>query len=252
MHDQIVRKIYNRDLTADDSFNNIVNHCVEPCLLPQQSQLLPLFPVMEWNNTFSQFLVKRVRRNPRDLRAHVQRVLLYISKSDTDAVYAALIDLFLILGKNGSHIRKNLLNKAMLLLHEEQYKFLSARMESGLDSNEPLPPNTFSSLSKGHSGTTFIVKRKSTESDQSGRDPLQQAAVLIRQNDSLSAIIILEQALHHDPGNEFICRELLFLYRRQHAREPFFRTYTGLLGRCLAVPELWHETERYFLDSTCE
>lgn len=244
MHQQIVRKIANKSAKAGDSVRQNMNHIVEPSLLPHPKALLPSFADIGWSNTFTQYLVKRVRRNPRDLRAHVQRTLLYLSKRDSEAVYAALIDLFLILGNRGTDIRKNLLNQAEPLLKKEQYQFLVDRMKSGLDSNEPLPSNTLSSLSRGHSGTTRIVSRKISDPNHSA--PLEQAMECFHQNDWLTAMIILEDALHHDPGDAAVCRELLSLYKKQQAREAFHRTYTSLFGRCLALPELWRDTEKFF------
>ncbi|MES9927117.1 MAG: hypothetical protein ABW158_03295 [Candidatus Thiodiazotropha sp. 6PDIVS] len=250
MHGTIVKKITSKGVTADDSYGQTMDQLIEPCLLPKSSQLLPSFPVKEWSDAFSQYLEKRVRRNPRDLHAHVQRTLLYLSKYESEAMYAALVDLFLILGKRGSHIRKNLVGQAKPFLLKEQHQFLIKHMESGLDSNQPLPSNTFSSLSRGHSGTMYIVSRKSTGSSQSFDSPVEQAKERCCQNDWLTAMVILEDAIRHDPGDTVVCRELLSLYIQQHAREAFFATYAGLLGRSIALPELWRDTENYFYDST--
>jgi hypothetical protein len=250
MYEQIVIFRPNKTTRIECSTSTTVKHTVEPCLLPEQRELLPFFPVVDWSNIFSRHLAKRVRRNPRDLRAHVQRILLYISESDTDSIYAALIDFFLILGERGLHIRKNLLNKALPFLDHDKTQFLMTHINCGLDTTVPLPPNTFSSLSSGHSGTTIIVKYNNTDSDLTGTSPLEQAIALIHHKDWLSAMIVLEEALHHDPGDEAVTRELLSLYKRQHAQYAFSRTYTGLYSRCLALPELWLDTESYFLDST--
>jgi hypothetical protein len=250
MYEQIVIFRPNKATLVESSTSTTVKHIVEPCLLPQQSQLLPFFPVVGWSSILSRHLSKRVRRNPRDLRAHVQRILLYISENDADSIYAALIDFFLILGNRGLNIRKNLLNKALPILDQEKIKFLLTHIDSGLDTSVPLPPNTFSSLSRGHSGTTYIVKCKNSKPDQTGTCPLEQATALIHQKDWLTAMVILEQALHHDPGDQDVTRELLSLYKRKHAQQAFYRTYAGLFGRCLALPQLWIDTESYFINST--
>jgi hypothetical protein len=63
-------------------------------------------------------------------------------------------------------------------------------------------------------------------------------------------MIILENALHHDPGDAEVCRKLLELYKQQNTREAFYRTYSTHIGRHLALPEVWSETEKFFLDST--
>jgi hypothetical protein len=250
MYEEIVIFRPNKTTTVECSTSTTVKHTVEPCLLPEQRELLPFFPVVDWSNIFSRHLAKKVRRNPRDLRAHVQRILVYISENDSDSIYAALVDLFLILGDRGLHIRKNLLNKALPFLDRDKSHFLMSHIECGLDTSATLPPNTYSSLSSGHTGTTFIVKCNNTNPVLAGTSPLEQARALIDHKDWLSAMILLEQALHHDPGDEAVTRELLSLYKRQHAEHAFYRTYSGLFGRCIALPELWLDIESYFLDST--
>ncbi|MEJ2610548.1 MAG: hypothetical protein P8179_10780 [Candidatus Thiodiazotropha sp.] len=249
MHEQIVKKITGKDEVDDNSLQQTLDHPIEASLLPQSSQLLPTFSVTEWSNSFSQYLAKRVRRNPRDLRAHVQRTLLHLSKQDSEAIYAALIDLFLILGNRGLHLRKNLLTQATPFLKKEQVEFLMRCMERGLDTDTPLPSNTFSSLSKGLSGTTHIVSLKTTAHSHPDTAPIEQAMERLHQNDWLTAMVILENALDHDPGDDAVCCELLFLYKQQHAQEAFYRTYTRLIGRSVALPDLWCDTERFFRDS---
>ncbi|MEL0587169.1 MAG: hypothetical protein AAES65_20165 [Candidatus Thiodiazotropha sp. (ex. Lucinoma kazani)] len=63
-------------------------------------------------------------------------------------------------------------------------------MKTGLDTKERLPPNTFSSLSRGLSGTTNIVSRKGSDPNSSPINPLDQAMERYRQNDWLTAIAI--------------------------------------------------------------
>ena len=46
------------------------------------------------------FLTHRVNRNPPNLLAQVQRVGLQLEQADEDALYGALLDLFLVLGQN--------------------------------------------------------------------------------------------------------------------------------------------------------
>jgi hypothetical protein len=246
MHEQIVRKITRKEVALDDSRKQFMNHPLELSLLPQQSQLLPTFPTMQWYNQYSKYLVKKVRRNPRDLRSHVQRTIFFLAKGDAEALYGALIDLFVILGNRGIEIRRNLLTRSKQLLEPQQYEFLTTHLEDGLDTNKPLPINMFSSLTKGQSGTSTIVRQKN--SDASALNPVEQAKQL-RLKDWLTAMVILENALQHDPGDANVCRELLSLYKQQNTREAFYKTYTGLIGRCLALPQLWADTEQFFLDS---
>jgi hypothetical protein len=250
MYKQIVRKVTNQESTLQDSQNRSVNLHIEPSLLPQQRQILPCFSTLHSYNSFSKYLINKVRRNPRDLRAHVQRTFLLLAKGDIEALYGALIDLFIILGDRGIELRKNLVTRSKPILKNHQYEFLMAHMESGLDTNEPLPINTFSSLSKGQAGTSNIVRPKHSNFNASSTSPVELAKQQILQKDWFTAMVILENALQQDPGDVAVCRQLLDLYKQQNTRETFYRTYSTHIGRRLALPEAWRETEQFFLDST--
>ncbi|MEJ2620377.1 MAG: hypothetical protein P8163_08980 [Candidatus Thiodiazotropha sp.] len=250
MYEQIVRKDANQERAPEDSRHSSAQLHIEASLLPQQRQILPYFSTLRSYNSFSKYLTKKVRRNPRDLRSHVQRTFLLLAKGDIEALYGALIDLFIILGDRGIELRKNLVARSKPILTHQQYEFLMAHMESGLDTNEPLPLNTFSSLSKGQAGTSNIVRRKHSNNAPTTTAPVELAKQQLLQKDWFTAMMILENALQQDPGDADVCSQLLELYKQQNTREAFVKTYSTHIGRSLALPELWSETEQFFLNST--
>ena len=67
---------------------------VEPSLLPPSPRLLRRFAVPGLARGYLRHLEERIERNPRDLHAHVERVLLRIGCRDGADVHAALVDLF--------------------------------------------------------------------------------------------------------------------------------------------------------------
>ena len=101
-----------------------------------------------------------------------------------------------------------------------------------------MPDLPQSRLSKRVLGTTRIVVR--SEDHHGNIDgPVQLAHESMQDGRYEVAQALLEGALESDPGNTEVCEELLDLYRRRNLRSSFFKTYTALLGRRLAVPERW-------------
>jgi hypothetical protein len=170
---------------------------------------------------------------------------MYRTLGDRDAGFGALIDLFLILGPRGLQLRENLLLLWEGKLPKAQYRFLRARLISGLQASEPLPDGVSSLLAKGITGITTIVE-VSEDAPSTFEDPVRRAQEHLAKGDRASAQAILEAAFRDDPGREDVCRELIGLYRRENLRESFFRTYVEGLSRRLAVPQLWEDTERFF------
>lgn len=218
---------------------------LEPSLFPAPQRLVPRYAQSEWQSGYQSHLEHRIQRNPRDLYAHVRRVLMYRAMDHTDRGFAALIDLFLILGPRGRKLREKMLDQFEDRLSHQQYRFLCSHLVSGLRASESLPAGTESLLAKGVSGTTQIVVR-SDEQDGEPRVPVVGARRRIADGDIAGAQALLEAAVREDPGSEEICRELLDLYRKKDLRDDFFATYAECLSRDLAVPELWEETERFF------
>ncbi|MCG8038593.1 MAG: hypothetical protein JAZ19_16325 [Candidatus Thiodiazotropha taylori] len=250
MRDHIVKKLGSNEAITLHNRNQSLKHHFEPSLLADQNRLLPSFPTLHCYTSFSRYLVKRIRRDPRDLRAHVQRTIFFLAKGDAEALYGALIDLFLVLGNLGIEIRRNLLERSESLLTQEQHEFLSAHLEIGLQHNNSSANTAFSSLSKGQSGSSIIVRHKSSVGLSSANNPIVESSEYLQQNDWLTAMMILEDALRYDPGDSAVSRVLISLYRQQGAQEAFFRTYSELIGRRLALPDLWIETEKFFLETT--
>lgn len=218
---------------------------IEPSLLPASRRLLRDFPLASLQGKYVHFLEQRVQRNPRDLQAHVERVLQYHDLDDNEGAYAAIVDLFLILGASGQPLRRRLLTLIADQLSGDRYEYLAMHLETGLHSNEAPGGIRRSKLSKQVTGTTRIVVRRQPGVDDPG-DPLSLARESIEHGRHALAQSLLEGALNDDPGQPDVCRELLALYKRHGLRADFFRTYTSALGRRLACPELWEQTAAYF------
>ncbi|HIP53307.1 MAG TPA: hypothetical protein EYH03_04765 [Chromatiales bacterium] len=217
---------------------------VEASLLPETRRLAPRFKIAEWNDAYLRYMQRRLRRNPRDLKSHVRRILMLHDQGRNEACFGALVDLFLVLGSGGRALRNKLLAQLQEDLSSAQRVFLQEHLEGGLTSLDPLPEETVASLTGGLSGTTDIVVGETSV----GNDPLETAREYMNRQppDDEAAQAILEGVLKQDPGREDACRELLALYRRNRLAAPFRRTYAALMGRHLASPQQWRETEEFF------
>ncbi len=214
---------------------------VEPSLLPPSPRLLRRFAVPGLARGYLRHLEERIERNPRDLHAHVERVLLRIGCRDGADVHAALVDLFVALGTGGRALRVRLIGMAAAQLTAGQRAFLEAHLDAGLDAGSAGADVRGSRLSWPVAGTMQIVRRRGTAvSDAVG--PLELAREQIASGDEAAAQSLLEEALERDPGRQDVCLELLELYRRRADRAGFERTRTALLGRRLACPEEWERT----------
>lgn len=246
--DEFIVKISPEENSANSAeIKSASGYVIEPGLLPESRSILPSFQVSGWQADYPRFLEKRVQRNPRNLLSHVQRTLLHQSMGNAEATYGALIDLYLVLGSRGHALRKNLLEQASDLLSEDQLNFLSEHVDSGLSREHIKSSIPDACLSKSTSGDLTIVNRAGiNEADNT--DPLALAHQYLKLKDPSAAQLILEGALENDPGREDICKELLTLYRDHSWKDAFFKTYNELLGRKLAVPDEWRQTEQFFLE----
>jgi hypothetical protein len=218
---------------------------VEPSLLPPSRRLRRRFAVPGLDCGYLRHLEERIQRNPRDLHAHVERVLLRESRSDGVELFAALIDLFIALGPGGRALRSRLLNRAAPRLTSDQHTFLDAHLDTPLQADAPGAAVPGACLSRPVEGTTLIVRRRDAKSAER-MDAAALAREALAAGDAAAAQALLEEALEIDPGLPEASLELLALYQRGNQRADFERTRAALLGRRLARPDLWERTAVYF------
>ncbi|MEQ1601094.1 MAG: tetratricopeptide repeat protein [Methylophilaceae bacterium] len=157
-------------------------------------------------------LAHRIARSPNDLRGHVQRIMLHQHLNQGDALFAALLDLFIALGHWGLALRKRLLQTSANLLNNTQYEFLNSRLDSGISNNEIHPPALRSRLSQGSTGSFNFIIRSNNRHQSDLRPALEQALDFLNYGQLDQAQETLEQALIENPTDPAIARELADLY----------------------------------------
>jgi hypothetical protein len=151
-------------------------------------------------------------RHPRDLRLHVQRILLHAETGDP-AILGALYDLFLVLEKRGAPLRRRMLSLARPLLSHIDYQNLQQQLAHGESCSTSLhSPGMGSVLSDGIIGTTRLITRLSQPA-ASREDPLVCARQQLERGQTELAQETLEIALQVNPGRLALHLALLEIYR---------------------------------------
>ncbi len=215
---------------------------VETAFLPEEKALLPMVDDERLERAMVEHMERRIGRNPRALRIHVQRILLLHRERDATGCFDALVDLFIILGPRGRELRANLVQQCSDLLDKRELEFLRRHLDDGIDAATALPETASSLLTLGVSGSANLLEGKPASPD----NLLKQALTAIKHGDEKTAQRYLERALEIDPGHELVSMELLALYRRNGLRTDFLNTWTRLSSRKLALPEMWEALDRRF------
>ncbi len=236
----VVRRVVRQSdsASAGDPVGGVGVQDVEASLLPRSRRLARRFALRGMDQRYLIHLEHCIERNPRNLRAHAERVLMHRDRGDAVAVNGALVDLFVVLGENGRALRDRLLESVKDLLADADYSFLRARLENGLGRSDVSNSAARSCLSHQVAGTTRIVRKRHASAPRS-TSLVELARESIANGDDDAALDLLEGALQDDPGRADVCRELLALYESGDYRERFFAAYASYIGRGLATPRRW-------------
>ena len=217
---------------------------LDPALIPRQYLL---FPDLEELPENVDFLSKRIQRNPRRLREHVQRIMLHRKRRESRDTFDAMTDLFLVLGESGQELRRNLLKKTRKILTAKQYIFLRYHLRKAL-TLDALQSFLVDNADHRQRRSELVQDRFLNGSGEA--TTLERARFYLRNDDLSNAQILLETALTEDPGDPQIVEALLSFYVDNQLASAFFHTYYSNLGRGLANAALWRQTEHLFRTAT--
>lgn len=183
----------------------------------------------------------RISRDPQDLLSHVRRILVLTDVSDPEALFSAMVDLYLALGNQGLALRSLLLEIVAEYLPADEHAYLEQRLEDGLRAKQRLPITSASRLSPGLIGSPTMVR----EPDRSAyAAPVQGSALdtarqLLEDGDLDSARLVLEDALVDSPDDADVAAELYEIHRRLRDRAAIESLNARLQARGAALPEGW-------------
>ena len=179
-----------------------------------------------------------VRASPADLRAHVQRINLGVAQADANAVYGALLDLFLVLGAKGAALRKRMHQLAGPALSPEIRELFQDYLERGVTETDVLPTAAASVLSRGLRGTTRLIERVGAGA-AAARDPLDEANECLEYGQVEAARCILEAAVLAEPARVELHNDLLEIYERTKDRENFLDMHRKLSAGQNPLADSW-------------
>ncbi|CAL1239228.1 conserved protein of unknown function [Candidatus Methylocalor cossyra] len=195
------------------------------------------FPV-ELHRPLADYFQHCITRQPSDLRSHVRRIFLAYEFESRADLYAALIDLFLALGRHGHPLRTRLLELAKPRLEEGQYAFLRQSLGTGL-SISPACNVTGSLLSQGVAGHTNLIKPAPEAAPEAVRDPLLEAREYLEYCQLDEARELLERAVLAQPERRELHQELLDIYRLTRDKTNFAKMHHKLAGIAHPMPDAW-------------
>lgn len=201
----------------------------EPAFFDWHGRLCPELPGAAYYARMLDHLHRRIVHEPRDLLAHVRRIMLAKASQNKDQVATGLSELFDVLGEKGSSLRLRLLDLCVPMLSQREFQALSAgtKDESG-----------------GEGAALPLVFRQQLEKKlaaSGNKDSLTEAAEYLENGQVDEARALLEGALLEQPDDEATARALLDIYR--HSRDR--RSLENMRGRLAPVSEsmrhLWDD-----------
>lgn len=205
-------------------------------------QLRPNYADQQWCEGLARYLDRRIRRTPRDLTAHVQRVnALVAAHADGERLYAAAIDLNTVLAGNGAALQQRIHDQISFALDDQQRDDL-AGMRAG--ASLPANPARCSLLRSNGSGLRIVAEIRQESRETS--DPLGFAIDLLNAGDYAEAQGVLERAVLENPDREDIASELQGIYRAARDVDSYEKTRAAVAEVSGSAASLWPSTDSFF------
>lgn len=226
---------------------------VEPHFLLGQSVKLNITSAIPVSKLLTS-LNYRITRNPAHITDHVRKILLLKAyKLDSELVFAALIDLFVVLKKGGIPIRKRMLFFCKNSLPEEKFNQLRNKLDSGdISYNESWINKAPTLLPDESRSGNFITQTHSNENEQTAsQTPYDLANEYIQNSQLQLAISTLEKALQTDPVDEESAKLLTHLYRSLSDNSRFSQIYSIVKKKAGSqLCSCWQDTAQFFSERT--
>ncbi len=190
------------------------------------------------------YLDHAITRDPLDLRAHTQRIYLYLADNDREGVYAALLDLFISLGDKGQSLRKHLLRRCKRILDLAQYRLFEAHMVSGLYSITPIPYTGRSLLHGGLESALPLISKVMDTPRSEHSDPLTEALEYLEYGQLEQAMHTLEEALIDNPAESSLMQGLLELYSHGELLDRYHTQTKAMQKAGGKLPDSWLAAEQ--------
>lgn len=187
---------------------------------------------------YQQFML---RRAPDNLHRHVQCIfsLLKAEPVSRDALFGALLDLFIVLEEKGLRLRRRMLVAAKNHLPEADLTFLNRHLSSGLHAHTVVADAGLSVLTQGFSGSSKVIYKAVQPAAHPVLSLYEQAVSILEYGDIDQATELLVQALQQQPNDEQIADELLAIYQHQKNEAGIDAIRLWFIENNLSLPNNW-------------
>lgn len=196
-------------------------------------------PPVAANQRLVDYLSHCVSKHPQDLRVHVQRILLCLRLQLPEALFGALLDLFIALGEKGYALRQRILEQCVTRLPEPYYAFLRSRQLAGIDGRDVVLPCRYSRLTQGVTGRLDFIGLSTDQPMAAKTGIMALARDLLDSGMIADARELLESALLESPDDLPLSQELLIIYRHTRDAVALATMLRRLEGRPLAAQADW-------------
>jgi hypothetical protein len=185
-------------------------------------------------------LTFKVSRNPGNLLAHVRRVYFCYQNSTSERLFAALLDLLIVLDGKGQAISQRLIHGSRSRVDRAQF----VALKNALSQSRQLPNNRYSLFSSGLRGTPRLVDYQ--QQTQVQQDFLSLANDFIEYSQLEQAMNTLETGVRYSPQREDLQLALLELYQSTNNRVRFQTQYQNLSTEGVSLADEWRLLADWF------
>jgi hypothetical protein len=210
----------------------------------RESNLLWSPEFLDYNDILEK-LVFRVARKPKDLMSHLQRIYYCFYKDLNDQLFAAIVDLMVVLNKRGQSISWRVLIGAKSHLDVEQFKQLKDYLKDEHSRAILLKGNQYSIFSKGILGMNIMINYLDN-TNKFDHDPLEIALDHIEYSQLEEAKHVLEKAIMQQPTRLELHYELLALYQSTRDPEGFTKMFDELKQSSFDIIDEWNQLNNLF------
>jgi hypothetical protein len=183
-------------------------------------------------------LVFKVSRNPKDLQAHLRRIYFCYEQRLSEQLYAALLDLLIVLAGKGALISRRMIQASRSRLNSRQFQTLyKATGYAQLG-------NRYSLFSNGILGSRELIRSKPQTETQ--HDYLALANDFIEYSQLEQAMDALETGIDLYPDRADLQLALLELYKSTQSRERFHGQRQRYSDAGIALVNEWLVLAHFF------
>lgn len=197
-----------------------------------------------------QQILFNVLTNPKQLNYHIQRIHLTYKLRMAEPLYAALVDLLLVLDGKGKELSKSMILSTRSLLEKRQFGLLVNVLKH--QNTSLLTGNKFSVFTKGLVGSCELLTKTVQTNHTVAHDPLVIALDYIEYSQLDHAIETLQTGILEFPDRQDLQNELLELYKLTKNKKAFVKMRDLLIETEFQLSSEWQELTAYFSGLTNE